>query len=164
MTEQPFPALVSTPWSSCSPQNCCQALWLLFHSSLSHSFIFIEMFFKGKKKLTYTKKRKEKIHAAFQQQDFITGNCIKIVLILHKPDRFCLLFEVERAFMNDITKPPPLKILSCRDLAASTPWCWALHQITFKCLLHSSPSVSRTGTGRCYTFQPDKQHDAHNGH
>lgn len=116
-------------------------------SSIPPSLILVFLlgcFFKGKKKLTYTKKRKEKIHAAFQQQqDFITGNCMKIVLILRKADRFCLLFEVESTFMNDITKPPPSKILSCWDLAACPPWCWALHQITFKCLLHSSTSVSR---------------------
>lgn len=107
--------------------------------------LLLSCFFKGKKKLTYTKKWKEKIRAAFQQQQdfFITGNCTKTVLILHKPDGFCLLFEAESAFMNDITKPPPSKILWCWDLAASTPRCWALHQITFKCLLQSSISVSR---------------------
>lgn len=136
MTEQPFPALVSAPWRSCSPQNCCQALWLLFHSSLSHSYMVVVLFLSREKKINIYQKT-EKIHVAIQQQQdfFITGNCMKTVSICHKPDSFCLLFEAESTFMNDITKPPPSKMLSCWDLAASTPWCWALHQITFKCLL-----------------------------
>lgn len=119
---------------------------------------------KKKKKINIYQKRKEKIHPAFQQQQdfFITGNCMKTALILHKPDRFCLIFELERTFMNDITKPLPSKILSCWDLAASTPRCWALHQISLKCLLHCS-SVQSTGTGRCWTLQPGNQHHIHKG-